>query len=681
MIGDKAANEPPFSLGLPPMPATYTDRLQGLSTSVAVKPPCRVATTVNIALSGLQTIDGVALSAGDRVLVKNQTDPVENGIYDASASDWHRALDFDGSRDVVVGTQVSVVEGSLQTDSYWRVTGVSAPRPSVDAIHFEVALFSIGSLIGFIAANRSILAGIVPAGVGQVAYLAETGREGYFIWHTGNYAPLVGNDPLQGLYVKSDSISSASGCWVRVWDGINGYPEWFYDNSGDWLAALNACETLCPVIHLGAKDYSISATWAIQTENRTVKGSSRFNRASGTGTRITMASATANIVKVGYDTQPAGAVEQDQLQGGFLKNVTLQDLAIWRTVAPSPWGTINDEDTVGSGLRVQYVLKCRFSNLLIQNSACGVYAGATIYTKFDDVEARIDSPTTAGNYDTCRGWFLDGNRTFGYAGGNASIYLNRCVGVANRKSGSTTDGNIPIALLMKGAFVDTFVRDFEVAGTSKGIVLSAPGLSYPSSVDVHIDHPIVDQCDTVGIEVGDINAGAAIEIIAPYVASNGSASYGISIFSGSGVTLLGGQLHGHWSGGAGLQLTDMGNVVVRGTKLLNCLNGVVINNSQGCEIAPQFIQSQALTAPVAVSIQDSSRCRIMPTITVSGSGVFTYGINLVSGNANLLLDVSGIVDGATTDRIRSGGSGGSAITTQGNVSGHVIINPGQGAML
>jgi len=525
-----------------------------------------------------------------------------------------------------------------------------------------------------VALTRLALAELPVRSAGQKADLVEGGRAGRFTSFVGTPP----SDPLQGIYIQSLTDGFY---WARDWDGINGYPEWFYDNSGDWLAALNACETLCPVIHLGAKDYSISATWAIQTENRTVKGSSRFNRASGTGTRITMASATANIVKVGYDTQPAGAVEQDQLQGGFLKNVTLQDLAIWRTVAPSPWGTINDEDTVGSGLRVQYVLKCRFSNLLIQNSACGVYAGATIYTKFDDVEARIDSPTTAGNYDTCRGWFLDGNRTFGYAGGNASIYLNRCVGVANRKSGSTTDGNIPIALLMKGAFVDTFVRDFEVAGTSKGIVLSAPGLTYPSSVDVHIDHPIVDQCDTVGIEVGDINAGAAIEIIAPYVASNGSASYGVSIFNGSGVTLLGGQLHGHWSGGAGLQLTDMGNVVVHGTKLLNCINGVVINNSQGCEVAPQFIQSQALTAPVAVSIQDSNRCRVIPYIAVSGGGVFTYGINLVSGNTNLLLDVSGIADGATTDRIRSGGSGGSAIATQGNVSGHVIINPGQGAML
>ena len=58
------------------MPATYTDRRQGLTTAVAVKAPCRVATTANITLSGTQTVDGVALAVRDRVLVKNQTNPI-----------------------------------------------------------------------------------------------------------------------------------------------------------------------------------------------------------------------------------------------------------------------------------------------------------------------------------------------------------------------------------------------------------------------------------------------------------------------------------------------------------------------------------------------------------------------------------------------------------------------------
>lgn len=53
-----------------------------------------VATTENITLSGTQTIDGSSVAAGKRVLVKDQTNAVENGIYICSASSWSRASDF-----------------------------------------------------------------------------------------------------------------------------------------------------------------------------------------------------------------------------------------------------------------------------------------------------------------------------------------------------------------------------------------------------------------------------------------------------------------------------------------------------------------------------------------------------------------------------------------------------------
>lgn len=88
------------------MPSTPTDRLSGLTTSVAVKAPVRAVTSGAITLSGLQTVGGVVLAEGDRVLVKNQASASANGIYNASTGDWTRAKDFDGNRDVVNGTLV-----------------------------------------------------------------------------------------------------------------------------------------------------------------------------------------------------------------------------------------------------------------------------------------------------------------------------------------------------------------------------------------------------------------------------------------------------------------------------------------------------------------------------------------------------------------------------------------------
>lgn len=103
------------------MPSTAIYRLEGLTTSVAIKAPCRVATTANVALSGEQTIDSLATVTGDRVLVKNQTDGTENGIWVVGTGAWTRARDFDGSFDAVQGTTVFVVNNS----AYYRLTTAS----------------------------------------------------------------------------------------------------------------------------------------------------------------------------------------------------------------------------------------------------------------------------------------------------------------------------------------------------------------------------------------------------------------------------------------------------------------------------------------------------------------------------------------------------------------------------
>lgn len=118
------------------MPATYEDLINGVTTSVAVKPACRVATTANITLSGLQTIDGITVVADDRVLVKNQTDSGDNGIYVASSTTWARAVDFDGARDVVKGTLIFVNSGTANGAYTWRVTSSDPIVIGDDNINF-----------------------------------------------------------------------------------------------------------------------------------------------------------------------------------------------------------------------------------------------------------------------------------------------------------------------------------------------------------------------------------------------------------------------------------------------------------------------------------------------------------------------------------------------------------------
>jgi hypothetical protein len=98
---------------------SYVDSTaQGLDT----KASCVVATTANIAtLSGLLTVDGVTVAAGDRVLVKNQTTQSENGIYVASATTWARSSDMDAWAEFP-SAYTFIEQGTTQADTGWVCT-------------------------------------------------------------------------------------------------------------------------------------------------------------------------------------------------------------------------------------------------------------------------------------------------------------------------------------------------------------------------------------------------------------------------------------------------------------------------------------------------------------------------------------------------------------------------------
>ena len=133
------------------MTTATTYRLDGLVTSQAIKPPCRVATTGNVTLFGLQTIDSVALADGDRVLVHSQTDATENGIYVAHSTAWQRATDFDGQLDITQATVVRVKQGSTYARSTWELTSAS-PVIGTSALGFELVVWSdIYSTLGIVS--------------------------------------------------------------------------------------------------------------------------------------------------------------------------------------------------------------------------------------------------------------------------------------------------------------------------------------------------------------------------------------------------------------------------------------------------------------------------------------------------------------------------------------------------
>ena len=101
--------------------------VDGVAQGLHVKDSVRAATTANGTLTSAfangQTVDGVTLATGDRILVKNQTTGSENGIYTVNASGAPtRANDFDSDADVSAGAFTFVEEGTVNADAGFVMT-------------------------------------------------------------------------------------------------------------------------------------------------------------------------------------------------------------------------------------------------------------------------------------------------------------------------------------------------------------------------------------------------------------------------------------------------------------------------------------------------------------------------------------------------------------------------------
>ncbi|SFW61395.1 Phage tail-collar fibre protein [Pseudomonas sp. NFACC09-4] len=135
----------------------------------------RVATTAPIVLSGLLSIDGVQLVAGDRVLVKNQASSAQNGIYNAAASTWARAEDADSSVEVTPGLFVPVEDGAVNGDSLWHLVTNAPITLGTTGLTFEMLAGRSGVAAGTYRSVTVDKYGRVTAGANSTVPVAEGG--------------------------------------------------------------------------------------------------------------------------------------------------------------------------------------------------------------------------------------------------------------------------------------------------------------------------------------------------------------------------------------------------------------------------------------------------------------------------------------------------------------------------
>jgi hypothetical protein len=148
------------------------------------KQSVRIASTAQRALSGLTAIDGVTPLANDRILLKNQTAPAENGIWLASAGAWSRATDADADAEVTAGLAMFVSEGTANGNTHWVLT-------TDDAIVVGTTGLTFAQMSG---------AGSLTAGAGLTL--------------TGNTVDIVAADTT--ITVNADSIQVGSNSLANV---------------------------------------------------------------------------------------------------------------------------------------------------------------------------------------------------------------------------------------------------------------------------------------------------------------------------------------------------------------------------------------------------------------------------------------------------------------------------------
>jgi hypothetical protein len=120
--------------------AFVTTAVDNARVGLDVKESVKAATTAPITLSNTQTIDGVALAVGDRVLVKDQSTGSQNGIYLVASGSWTRTTDANTSAKVNPGLFVFVEQGTANADSGWVLT-TDAPI-TLDTTALTFAQFS-----------------------------------------------------------------------------------------------------------------------------------------------------------------------------------------------------------------------------------------------------------------------------------------------------------------------------------------------------------------------------------------------------------------------------------------------------------------------------------------------------------------------------------------------------------
>lgn len=265
--------------------------VDNIAAGVVPQKSVKAASTANLTLSGAQTIDGISLIAGDRILVKDQTAGADNGVYVVASGSWTRATDFDGNptAEVQTGSLIYVESGTSNGNSSWILV-----TSGTIVVGSTVLTFTIFSRAGDLIAGTGLTKSgntfnVITANASRISVLADSIDLATTGVTAGTYTKLTvdtygrvtvgtalaSSDVTTALGFTPGTVSSVS---VATANGISG-------------SVATATTTPAITITLGAITPSSVASTGV-VSGTTITASSQF---SGPGTGLTGTAASLSI--------------------------------------------------------------------------------------------------------------------------------------------------------------------------------------------------------------------------------------------------------------------------------------------------------------------------------------------------------------------------------------------------